>query len=367
MKQILVIEDDEAFRTVLKDTLSREGYQVLEAGDGPPGLELARSQMPDLIISDVYLPTLNGTEVLTALRGDQHTATIPFILMTCETEKVSMRAGMGLGADDYLPKPFPPRVLLEAVKTRLKRHQQIQERAEEKMETLRASLSTMLPHELLTPLAGILGYAEMIRLDFDSLRPGDIMEMTWGIEKCALRLQRLIQNYLLYADIELLRKKPEQLRSLAHDQIANSRKVVWKAARYCALRHSRQEDLTADLTDGPVLMGENFLNKIVEELMDNACLYSKTHTPIRIASTNTGDWFTLTIQDHGRGMSAQQISEIGAFRQFDRQKYEQQGMGLGLFIAKRLTELYEGQFLIHSEPGKGTTVEVRLPARKPAG
>jgi signal transduction histidine kinase len=364
MKRILVLEDDEMFRRVICDTLRKEGYQVYESGDGAAGLELAREQLPDLILADILMPGLNGTEVLTALRADQHTAVIPFILMTSETDKVSMRVGMGLGADDYLAKPFSPRVLLEAVKTRLKRHEQMQERAEEKMETLRASLSTTLPHELLTPLAGILGYAEMIRLDFDTLRPGDIMEMTWGIEKCAQRLQRLIQNYLLYADMELLRKQPEQLRSSPRDQVTHSRKIVWKVARCCALRHSRQDDLEADISDGPVPMGENYLTKLVEELVDNACLYSSAKTPIKIAATHTGAEFLLRVSDQGRGMTPQQIKEIGAFKQFDRRKYEQQGMGLGLFLCKRLAELYDGAFQIHSEPGKGTTAEIRLPVAR---
>lgn len=363
MKRILVLEDDEMFRKVLVDTLRRENYEVWEESDGARGLELARNQLPDLILSDVYMPGLNGTEVLTALRADQHTAVIPFILMTCETDKMSMRAGMGLGADDYLAKPFSPRVLVEAVKTRLKRHEQMQERAEEKMEALRASLSTTLPHELLTPLAGILGYAEMIRLDFDTLRPGDIMEMTWGIEKCAQRLQRLIQNYLLYADMELLRKKPEQIRPNSRDFLSHTRRVVWKTARCVALRHNRQDDLTSELSDGPVALNENYLSKLVEELVDNACLYSPSRSPIRIVTQHADQHFLLRVNDRGRGMTPQQIREIGAFRQFDRQKYEQQGMGLGLFICKRLTEICGGHFHIESAPGTGTTVTLSLPVK----
>jgi signal transduction histidine kinase len=366
MQRILVIEDDEPWRMVVVATLKREGFEILEAKDGEQGLQMARSQMPDLIISDVYMPNLNGTDVLTTLRSESNTATIPFILMTCETGKVDMRVGMGLGADDYLAKPFPPRMLVEAVKIRLKRHQQIQERAEAKMENLRSTLSTTLPHELLTPLAGVLGYAEMIRLDFDTLRPGDIMEMTWGIEKCALRLQRLVQNYLLYADIELLGKKPEQLKSMAHNHTANSRKVVLKAARTCVLRHMRQDDFTSELTEAPLTMGENFLSKIVEELVDNACIYSPVHAPIKVATTSEAGCLVLKVTDQGRGMTPEQISDIGAFRQFDRQKYEQQGMGLGLFISRRLTELYQGKFVIHSAEGKGVTVEVRLPLKTAA-
>lgn len=363
MKRILVLEDDSMFRKVITDTLRKENYDVLEEGDGARGLELARQQLPDLILSDVYMPGLDGTEVLTALRADQHTAIIPFILMTCETDKISMRAGMGLGADDYLAKPFSPRVLLDAVKTRLKRHQQMQERAEEKMEALRASLSTTLPHELLTPLAGILGYAEMIRLDFDTLRPGDIMEMTWGIEKCAQRLQRLIQNYLLYADMELLRKKPEQIRPNSRDFVTHTRRIVWKTARCVALRHNRQDDLTSDLSDGPVALNGNYLSKLVEELVDNACLYSPARTPIRIQTQHSASQFTLQVTDYGRGMTPQQIRDIGAFKQFDRQKYEQQGMGLGLFLCKRLGEICNGHFQVDSTPGHGTTVTLTLPLK----
>jgi signal transduction histidine kinase len=84
-----------------------------------------------------------------------------------------------------------------------------------------------------------------------------------------------------------------------------------------------------------------------------------------VASTYAGEHLILTVRDEGRGMTPQQIRDIGAYRQFDREKYEQQGMGLGLYIAQRLTELYQGGFMVRSESGKGTTVEVRLPVPPP--
>jgi signal transduction histidine kinase len=85
-----------------------------------------------------------------------------------------------------------------------------------------------------------------------------------------------------------------------------------------------------------------------------------------VATTSEAGCLVLKVTDQGRGMTPEQISDIGAFRQFDRQKYEQQGMGLGLFISRRLTELYQGKFVIHSAEGKGVTVEVRLPLKTAA-
>jgi DNA-binding NarL/FixJ family response regulator len=121
MKKILVIEDEPEMRRNLVTILRLEKYHPLAAGNGRVGVELAKQEKPDLILCDVMMPELDGYGVLDALRGDADSATIPFIFLTAKGEKPDIRAGMNLGADDYLTKPVAKADLLAAIRSRLER------------------------------------------------------------------------------------------------------------------------------------------------------------------------------------------------------------------------------------------------------
>jgi len=121
MTHILVIEDDEQTRENLKIILEMEGFAVTTAPDGRAGLDLARRQGADLIVCDVMMPRLNGYEVLSELRSDTATTAIPFLFLTARGERADQRAGMNLGADDYLCKPVDADDLLAAIGSRLQR------------------------------------------------------------------------------------------------------------------------------------------------------------------------------------------------------------------------------------------------------
>jgi DNA-binding NarL/FixJ family response regulator len=121
MPTILLIEDHAPLRRNLEDMLVLEGHRVLTACDGIDGLRLARETRPDLVLCDIMLPGIDGLEVLAALRADSATAALPFIVLTAKGEWPDIRAGMALGADDYLPKPVSRTDLLDAIRTRLQR------------------------------------------------------------------------------------------------------------------------------------------------------------------------------------------------------------------------------------------------------
>jgi DNA-binding response OmpR family regulator len=128
MPKILVIEDEPEMRRNLLTILKLEQFEALGAENGRSGLELARRDKPDLILCDVMMPELDGYGVLERLRADTATVTTPFIFLTAKGEKPDIRAGMNLGADDYLIKPVGKSDLLSAISARLRRqHQQAQQ------------------------------------------------------------------------------------------------------------------------------------------------------------------------------------------------------------------------------------------------
>ena len=121
MKTILVIEDQPIMRQKTVTILKMEGYQVLEAPNGAEGIRLAYDELPDLILCDIMMPEQNGYQVLQAVRLNRLTATTPFIFFTAKGEKPDLRAGMNLGADDYLVKPVSRADLLQAIDARFER------------------------------------------------------------------------------------------------------------------------------------------------------------------------------------------------------------------------------------------------------
>ncbi len=360
MTKILVIEDEEALRVNLQALLEAEDFQSVGAPNGRIGVELAREHLPDLILCDVMMPDLDGYGVLAELRQDPVTATIPFIFLTAKADKPALRQGMELGADDYLTKPFTIDEVLKAITTRLEKRASVDKKFRQKLEDLRGNITFSLPHELRTPLTGILSGSELIKEMWNELEQDDILRMVDVVHHSAQRLQRLALNYLLYAELELAAAAPQDTHVLREQRISLDPLVI-EVASQKAKQAEREADLTVDVAEATVRISEDHLRKIVEELLDNAFKFSKVGTAVRVTGTHTDRFYTLSFIDHGYGMTAKQIADVGAYMQFERKLHEQQGSGLGLTIARRLVDLYGGKLSIESIPGQQTTVDVTLP------
>lgn len=356
MIEILVIEDEDDIRESILDILEVEMFQAIAAPNGKIGLDLAREHKPNLIICDVNMPELDGYDVITTLRQEPDFALTPFIFLTAMADRESLRQAMKLGADDLLNKPVTRKALLEAVNTRLNRQSVINQQARAKLDALRSNISLSLPHELITPLSGILGLAGILIDEHATIKPGEILEIAQDIAASGNRLNRLIQNFITYAGLEIESTgnfAPDQTRQPT--QIAD---VITRIATNKAKLAKRETDLNLDLEDAIVAIPEIKLHKILEELIDNALKYSNVGTPVNISSQKGANLLTINICDRGRGMTVEQIADVGGYMQFERKLYEQQGAGLGLAIAKRMTELYGGQFKIESEINTQTTVQI---------
>ena len=216
MKKILVIDDEEWLREMIHLALKQKGFTVVEAANGAEGIEIARKELPDLILCDVNMEKVDGYLTLTSLRNEAPTAAIPFILMTGLADNVGMRHGMELGADDYLPKPFTTDALYAAVDARLKKAQTVRDEAERTLASLRDNISLIMPHEMRTPLNGIISNAELLATSATTLKPGEIAEMGQEIHNSGQRLERLIENFLIYAQLESDCRRPEKCQRPAH-------------------------------------------------------------------------------------------------------------------------------------------------------
>jgi DNA-binding response OmpR family regulator len=361
MKTILIIEDEVQIRNNLRQILHLSDFDTLVAENGLQGLELAKDKHPDLIICDLMMPELDGYGVLTQLRQHSDTATIPIIFLTAKSEWSDLRKGMELGADDYLTKPFDSTQLLQAIATRLSKKAIFEQKNQEKLDDLRSSITHALPHEINTPLNHIIGISELLIENYGELDQAEMLEMLELIHKAGQRLYRLTVNFIMYADLELLASNPEKVAALRNDEVKTFvTSIIESVALKIAKEADREADLTIDISDGIVKISPEKIAKIAEEIIENAFKFSSPNTLVKIVGNSNNNTFHLYVIDHGRGMTQEQINNVGAYVQFERKMYEQQGSGLGLLIAKRLVELHGGEFSIESIYGAQTIMRIVL-------
>ncbi|GAK58019.1 response regulator receiver sensor signal transduction histidine kinase [Candidatus Vecturithrix granuli] len=362
MPNILVIEDEQHLRATIVQTLEFEGFKTFSAANGRLGVQLAQEHRPDLILCDILMPELDGYGVLAEIRNDPRTATIPFIFLTSKTTRQELRQGMNRGADDYLTKPFEVEDLLSAIRARLEKRQTLSEYTTKQIEDLRLHLSSSLPHEFRTPLHEISAEAQYLKAFSADLarKPEKIFEIGQVLEQGVHRLERLVENYLLYTDLTLTKYIPGRTERYAEKELIESKTVIAYMAKRRAEESARQKDLCLEVQEAPLCISTQGFCKILDEVLDNAFKFSESGAPVRVESRTEGNHVMISISDQGRGMSQEQLERIGAYIQFERVTYEQQGMGLGLCIARLLTELYGGKLNITSQQGQGTTVQLIL-------
>jgi two-component system sensor histidine kinase/response regulator len=359
MKTILIVDDDDQQREMLKTMLKDEAYQVVEANSGVAGFLLAQQFLPDLILSDIHMPGGDGSTLLRDIRNDPELRAKQVVLITGRPDLVTPRKGMEEGADDFLVKPVHLASLLACVKARLSRAS-VNFRVEDKMLAgIRSTIPPNLPHEFFTPMAGIMGLMEILMADKQSLLTADDVEdIHKDIYESALRLNRTLKNYLLILNLKTTAKDPLMFPLLPRQAAERVKAGLAEALRI----NNRGADVSVEVGDCSISVKPDDLSQIVEELVDNACKFSRGGTSVRVSLNAEGQ---LIVSDEGRGMTTDEIESIGAFRQFDRKQFEQQGLGLGLVLVQNLAAQSEATFKIKSESGRGTQIEVSFPDRRP--
>ncbi len=361
MIRILVVDDDVHVRESIVEVLNALGYQTLAAESADEGLSLALKHVPNLVISDIMMPGKDGYTLLSEFRANEAIASIPFILMTGVDSRERFRAGMNLGADDYLPKPFNAEQLDKAVRACLHKHQLIHSRADEKVSNLLSLLETTLPHELRTPLNGILGFSEMLKVCSEKFSQEEVIQAGEYINVSAKRLHRLVENVLLSARLRVMQETGESSGRLRTDGALDLVPLIECLSSDAADRYDRAQDLTLK-HEGELLCADpQLFCKAFEEVADNAFKFSESGQRVCISMGMSDEIPCVIVSDEGRGMDAEQVARIDLFRQFDRSHFEQQGAGLGLFIAKQVVNELGGSFEIESQFSKGTKVVLTLP------
>lgn len=364
IKNILIIEDDDDIRNDLEKILNMSGYKTMTCNNGVTGLNYAIQFIPDLIICDIMLPKLDGYEILEKIQKNSDTSHIPFLFLSAKSSNSHVREGMMKGADDYITKPYDIDELLNAVEIRIRKKESIASEYNKKINELKTTVHKNLPHEIRTPVNIILGLTEFLIKNYDKTEKNDFLEMLNNVYDAGQRLNRLFENYLFYAKLELINTSIEEKKKLRKSKTPLVLYHLKDLVNTYLKNSGRLSDLEIDLEDSTVAISEYYLSKLIIEIIDNSIKFSKPGTPIKVFTKNEKNFYIINVTDFGRGMTEEQIENIDAYVQFERKVYEQQGTGLGLTIVKHIVDIHNGEFTITSQQNFHTTVEVKLPLTK---
>lgn len=353
--KILVIEDEEAVRQTIRDLLELNGHEVLEAAGGREGVRRA-AERPEFIFCDINMPDLDGYGVLEVLQADPATRDVPFVFLTARSEHAELRLGMTRGADDYLTKPFTEREILDTIAARTRRQRPLRERIEELVAARAREARADWSHELLTPLNGILGGLQLIEQEAGTVDRGELKVLLQLIRAGAERQERLARKLIRFFELE---RSAERGRPAG---TASAEVALRAGAGRAAAECGRGTDLVLAAEPATVAAPETLLAGTVGELVDNACRFSPAGTPVAVTGAAKAGSYRIEVADRGAGMTAEERAAAGPFTQFRRAQREQQGLGLGLAIARLTAERLGGRFeLAPAADGPGLRAVLVLP------
>jgi K+-sensing histidine kinase KdpD len=357
MKKILYIDDNTNLLEEILEALNFEGFDVYGASGGFDGIEIAKREKPDLILCDIMMQEIDGFEVYKQLKEDTSTSLIPFIFLTALAEQNEIRKGMELGVDDYIVKPILLEDLLNAIRIRLQKSEEINNQIKIKLNEFRNRVLHVLPHELLTPLNGILGFASIIKDHTESINRSEIKEMASHIESSGNRLLKSVNNYLKY--VSIISKNCLDIKI----ELICVHELIEKVSRHVAEKYNRVDDLIFKLENAELMIEYNDMVFLIMELVDNAFKFSNPNSNVMVMNTCINDQIEIQIKDHGIGFPIDNLCNIGAFNQFNREKLEQQGSGLGLITSILIAQRYKGHLHV-IKTTIGTEVKLTFPLSK---
>lgn len=363
---ILVVEDDTHLMEGIRDILELNGYDVLTATNGAMGLDVLQAQPipPDLIVSDIMMPRMNGYDFFQSVRDKENWLAIPFIFLTAKGEREDIRKGKRLGAEDYVVKPFDADDLLIAVSAKLDRKKQLDAIWRTEVSSIKNNILTILNHELRTPLTYVVAYADMLHRDAADLGAEDMRNFLRGINTGASRLRRLVETFILLVELET--GTAASTYSWRGQPLCEYDTILYNIQqKFQEFARERNVTLEFNIQDNlPSIRADSeYLGAAIECLVDNGIKFSdRTGSVVLLCIYAQENEVCISVQDHGRGIPPGELGNIfDPFYQINREKYEDQGAGAGLAIVAGVVQMHGGRVSVDSVFGKGSTFVIHLP------
>jgi signal transduction histidine kinase len=356
--RVMVVEDNADMRRYLAQILGRE-YEVQTAADGAAALELAARWLPDLVLSDVVMPGMDGLALVRTMRSNPRTRSVPAILLTARAGEDAALEGLGSGADDYVVKPFSSRELRARVATHLELARMRREAAESQMKDLFIGIAS---HELRTPLTTLKLQLELLARDAAKLAnsPEGRNET---IRRSITRMEGLVDELLTVSAVKTgmlpIHRTREDLSVICRS-----------AADEQTLLTQRSVSLDLPATPAFAMVDAKRVKQVVSSLLSNAIKYSAPERPVALRLRHASGEAIIEVHDEGPGIPPDAVPHL--FERFyrvpgiDVRSGSQTGLGLGLFLAQAIVRRHGGRIEVHTEVGRGSTFSVALPLAEEA-
>lgn len=364
---VLLVDDNELVLEVTADLLRSEGFTVLAAGDAAHALQMLAERVPDVIVSDIMMPEIDGYAFYQQVLQHARWCQIPFIFLTALGTQRDVRMGKELGCDDYLVKPFEPRDLVAVINGKLMQSRRRESVNRAQIEDYRRRIVNTLSHEFRTPLVAINTGSELLIDQHSSLQPDRVKTLLCSIHRGGQRLQRLVNDFMALQQIDSGSAAMASIKLKRTVSLLEMVEAAVDMLRECygdECPEIRFDVPTDTCSEGwEVEVYETQIIDVLERILNNAAKFGGTSGQIQLSCRGGEGSVVVSIRDFGPGMPPEKVAEAcQTFTQFERDRYEQQGCGIGLAIANYYTELNGGKLTFCSPPNGGLEVLVEFPA-----
>lgn len=363
--RVLLVDDNETLALSLTETLGAHGFSVTSARGTEEATVLLRREAPDVILCDVVMDPTTGLQFLAQLKDHPEWCHIPFIFLSSLSSSEDVRSAKALGCDDYVTKPFDLIDLVTTLQGKIARARERRKVVEEQLERFRRRVINTLSHEFRTPLVAISTGTEILLDEQAPITEQHTRNLLESIQRGGLRLQRLVDDFMTLQQIDSGAAAAAAKRHRRKVPIL----LVAELAVENFVDHAREPlphiELSSGLDDVEVcvLAYEAQVVNAAQRLLSNAAKFGGREQVVTVKVVASDRWCSIFIRDRGPGLAAKQTKAARElFEQIDRDRFEQQGCGLGLSIAQYFAELNGGDIYFHHPADSiGLEVELRLP------
>jgi two-component system sensor histidine kinase/response regulator len=366
---ILIVDDNVRNLDLLAQLLRGHGYRVRPANSGARALRAALSAPPELVMLDVSMPEMDGYEVCRRLKAEPATREVPVIFISALDEAMDKVKAFGVGAADYVTKPFQ----IEEVLSRIECHLRLA-RLVRDLETNNAELQRlneqknrflgMAAHDLRTPLAVVLMYTEYLSHVAGGRLGAEEKEFLETIARSAGNMLELVTELL---DVTRIEAGQLQL-NLAPASLEDALRRTVRAHGLLAAKKNVGVELQDAAELEPLALDIGKIVQVLDNLIGNAVKYSPPGSTARVSLSRRADEVVISVTDEGPGIPPDEHEKLFTF--FGRTSVKptagERSTGFGLAIARRIVEGHGGRLWVESEPGRGSTFSFTLPLQPTA-
>lgn len=360
--RVLVVDDDIQSLETLCDQLRERGYDVRPVTAAEEGIRVARHSPPDIILLDIMMEGMDGYEACEILQADPDLAEIPVIFISAKGEAFDKVRAFGVGAVDYISKPFHDDEVTARVQTHVdlrRQRRELQESYERlrELDELKDNLTAMIVHDLGSPLSSVISSLHMVvDREFDEDTTDELTRIALSSSQ---RLLEMVNTLLDITKMESGELEPEiddveiaAVADAAHGQVRG-------LADECG--HHVRLDIPRDLP--PIRADGDLLLRTLVNLLANALKFTQSAGEVWVTARSTSEVTTVSVTDNGPGIPPEDLARI--FEKFGQAQVRQEGRkhstGLGLTFCKMVVEAHGGHMTVDSEVGKGSTFEFTIP------